>query len=279
MNNQNLSDKITRQSKTNFGLSFAMLPKDKRDAMRTLYAFCRQTDDIVDKGGSVDERQKSLDAWSRSLRASLDGNGNDPLLNQFALAAHSFGIPSRYMFELIEGMRMDLEQDRYGTFEELEKYCYHVAATVGLMSGHIFGFTDPSTPAYARKLGIALQLINIIRDVGSDAKIGRIYLPQEDLDRFSYGGQDVMNRVYDVRFTELMKFEAARARRYYNEAAAMLPACDFKSFIAARIMGGVYISLLDRIERSNFDVYGSRIRVSKAYKLRIAVYEKFRRTP
>jgi phytoene synthase len=277
MSDQSISDSITKSAGTSFSVSFALLPREKRDAIRAVYAFCRCTDDIVDEGMDKVRQAELLQQWTVDLKRSLSDIESDPVLDQLVRIIHRYGIPKELPFELIDGMRMDLEKERYETFEELYDYCYHVASTVGLMCSRIFGYTDESSLMYARKLGIALQLTNIIRDVSSDAGRGRIYIPREDLRRFGYSEESLFAHEYSPSFVNLMRYQAERARRYYREAQETLPVDDFRSFVAARIMGSVYSRLLHKIEKRKFDVFGKRIRLSKMSKLTVSLLEYFRR--
>ena len=178
------ADIITRNSKTNFYYSFSLLPKHQRSAINTVYAFCRCTDDIVDEGEDREAKSAMLKRWAHELELGLRNESRFPLLNQLNAIAQKFHIPVTHFFDLIDGMQMDLDKQRYETFDELFEYCYKVASTVGLMCSEIFGYKNERTKQYAINLGIALQLTNILRDVRHDAEKGRIYLPLEDLRRF-----------------------------------------------------------------------------------------------
>ncbi len=258
---------ITKNSKTNFYYSFSLLPKQKREAIHTVYAFCRYTDDIVDE----DDLRKParLRKWRMELGRALEGRSSYTLLNQLNSTARRFNIPVNHFYELIKGMEMDIAKTRYGTFDELREYCYLVASSVGLMCRHIFGFRNESTRAYAINLGIALQLTNIIRDVKDDARKGRIYIPQEDLDRFGYTEEDLLASRYTPAFVSLMQFQCDRARSYFDAARDSLKNEDKRFFFAARIMWSIYAHILRRIERSGYNVYERRISISRALKLMI----------
>ena len=176
------AQEISKKSKSSFYYAFNLLPEDKRDAMNTVYAFCRKTDDIVDENSdSTDLKYEKLRKWRIEFEKSFSGNSEFALLNKLGKTISNFNIPLDPFFELIKGMEMDLQKDRYKSFDDLQLYCYRVASTVGLMCIEIFGYKHPSTKQFAVDLGIALQMTNILRDIGKDAKNGRIYLPQEDL--------------------------------------------------------------------------------------------------
>jgi len=261
---------ITRSSNTSFYYSFSLLPKQKREAIHTVYAFCRTTDDIVDE--DRDERHKGvlLRKWRMELNRSLRGKSTFPLLNQLSSTAQRFNIPVEHFYELIRGMEMDLRTTRYRTFDELREYCYLVASSVGLMCRKIFGYRNESTRDYAIYLGIALQLTNILRDIKDDAKRGRIYIPLEDLERFGYSEDDLLHNRYTPQFVELMRFECKRASEYFDLAHAALLDEDKRFFFAARIMWSIYAHTLNRITKAEYNVFARRISISKFLKVLIA---------
>ncbi len=262
---------LSQSSESNFYFSFLILPQPKREAIETIYAFCRVTDDIVD--GAEDEKEKyaRLRQWTTELERSLYGVSNYPILNRLSTIIRRFKIPLNHFYDLIKGMEMDLTKRRYETFEELQEYCYRAGSTVGLICAEVFGYKTDKTKQYAINLGIALQLTNILRDIKQDAKRGRIYLPQEDLRRFGYTEHELQNAEYNDRFVELMKFECARAHYFFRQARAVLAHEDKPFLYAARAMGNIYYLLLQRIERANYDVYSKRIRLPSALKLFIAM--------
>jgi phytoene synthase len=262
--------------KSNFFYSIITLPRPKRDAIETIYAFCRHTDDIVDEGDNANEKQIQLLQWTDELKRSLYGVSHYSLLNKLATIIHRFHIPVEHFYELIKGMEMDLTNTRYGTFVELEQYCYRAASTVGLICAEVFGYTNEKTKQYAINLGIALQLTNILRDIKIDAKCGRIYLPKEDLNRFGYSEDELLGCIYNNRFVELMKYECGRAHEYFRKAKACLAEEDKPLFTAARIMGNIYYLLLLRIERSNYDIFSKRIRLSPPFKFLVAMILQLR---
>lgn len=279
MQDSDLAADITKKSKTNFMVSFAMLPEEKRDAIHTVYAFCRCTDDIVDEEGDHASKSAMLIRWGEELEKGLRNESSHALLNKLNVIATRFNIPAVHFFDLIRGMRMDLERTRYGTFDELHEYCYNVASTVGLMCSEIFGYKNEKTRQYAVDLGIALQLTNIVRDVKADAEIGRIYLPAEDFERFGYSYEELLNSTYNENFIRLMRFETARAREYYQRARASLAHEDHAAFFAARIMDRIYYRILQKIEQKQFALFDERISISSFSKLRLAAAEYFSRAP
>ena len=257
--------------RSNFYYSFLILPKPKREAIETIYAFCRVTDDIVDEGNDEGEKHVRLLHWTDELKRALYGVSNYSLLNKLATIIHRFRIPIDHFYDLIKGMEMDLTQNRYATFGELEQYCYRVASTVGLISAEVLGYTQESAKQYAVNLGIALQLTNILRDIKPDGKRGRIYIPQEDLRRFGYTEEELLRGEYNERFVALMKFECQRAHEYYRRAKQALAEEDKPLFTAARIMGNIYYLLLRRIEAVQYDVFSRRIRLSSPLKLLVVI--------
>lgn len=279
MQEADLAADITRRSKTNFMVSFAMLPEEKRDAINTVYAFCRCTDDIVDEGGDHASKTAMLKRWGEELEKGLRNESSHALLNKLNVIATRFNIPAVHFFDLIRGMRMDLERTRYESFDELNEYCYNVASTVGLMCSEIFGYKNEKTRQYAIDLGIALQLTNIVRDVKDDAAIGRIYLPREDFERFGYSYEELLSSTYNANFVRMMRFETQRAREYYQRARAELAHEDHAAFFAARIMDRIYYRILQKIEQKQFALFDERISISSFAKTRIAVAEYFSRAP
>ncbi len=260
---------ITRSSNSSFYYSFSLLPRQKREAIHTVYAFCRTTDDIVDEERDEAKKMALLQRWRTELGKALRGNSTFPLLNQLSVTATRFHIPVEHFYDLIRGMEMDLSKTRYGTFEELREYCYLVASSVGLMCRKIFGYRNESTREYAVNLGIALQLTNILRDIKDDAKRGRIYIPREDMARFGYSEDDLLNSRYTPQFVELMRFECQRASSYYDLAREALQDEDKRFFFPARIMWSIYAHTLNRIVASDYNVFERRISIPKFLKLLI----------
>ncbi len=260
---------MTRSSQTNFYYSFSFLPRQKREAIHTVYAFCRQTDDIVDEGTDHRRKVALLRSWRRELGRAIDGRSHSGLLNQLGATARRFNIPVGHFYDLIRGVEMDLTRTRYETFDDLRQYCELVASSVGLMCRQIFGYRNESTREYAVNLGIALQLTNILRDIKEDARKGRIYIPQEDLRRFGYTESDLFRSRHTPEFVNLMRFECERAIRYFDAARNALRDEDKRFFFPARIMWSIYAHILQRIIRSNYNVYERRISISNPLKLLI----------
>ncbi|MCX7875571.1 MAG: presqualene diphosphate synthase HpnD [Melioribacteraceae bacterium] len=265
------SKEITKESKSSFYYAFSLLEKPKREAMNTVYAFCRKTDDIVDLGNEPDEvKYERLRKWRIELEKALKGSSEIQLLNKLIIYIKQFNIPLDPFFELIAGVEMDLQRKRYLTFDDLSNYCYLVASTVGLMCIEIFGYKHPSTKDYAVNLGKAMQLTNILRDVKKDYENGRIYLPQNDLKLFDYSEEDLKNKIYNQHFINLMKYEADRAKYFYQKANDSLNYEDKRSMFAARAMQHIYYRLLKKLEKENFDVLNKNIKVNKVEKVSIA---------
>jgi phytoene synthase len=260
---------ITKSSNTSFYYSFSLLPRQKREAIHAVYAFCRYTDDIVDEGTDQQSKVLRLRRWRMELGRALRGRSSYVILNQLGATARKFNIPVDHFYDLIRGMEMDLLKTRYETYDELYRYCYLVASTVGLMCRQIFGYRNDSTRDYAVNLGIALQLTNILRDIKEDAKRGRIYIPAEDLRRFGYTEEDLLACRYTPEFVNLMRFECDRASRYFDIARAALGNEDKRFFFAARIMWSIYAHTLQRIKRSNYNVFERRISVPGLLKVLI----------
>ncbi|MDP4175080.1 MAG: presqualene diphosphate synthase HpnD [Bacteroidota bacterium] len=269
---QDLAQEIAKKSKSSFYYAFSLLPVEKRDAMNTVYAFCRQTDDLVDNTSDSEEvKFEMLRKWRIELENSFKGKSEYQLLNRLAKIISQFNIPVDPFFELIKGMEMDLQKNRYFSYDDLVLYCYRVASTVGLMCIEIFGYKKNSTKDFAINLGLALQLTNILRDVKTDAQNGRIYLPQQDLEKFNYSENELLNNVYNNNFVNLMKYEADRAREYFNKANRSLDFEDKPAMFAARAMQHIYYKLLQKIEAKNYNIYNNNIRVSKLEKAGIAL--------
>jgi 15-cis-phytoene synthase len=259
------ADEITRQSKSNLALAFVSLGRERRRDMTVFYAFCRVIDDIADASDlKVDEKRQRLLEWRRWLRRPTTEEPG--LARELRSVLTKYAIAPEMPEEIVAGVEMDLDNSRYASFEELRGYCYRVASAVGLVSIEIFGYRNPACREYAVALGLALQLTNIIRDVGKDLQKGRIYLPQEDLGRFKYLESELRDRQYNDRFIRLMEFEAGRAREFFSRAAALLPPEDRRSMVAAEIMASVYRALLGRMEKDKFRVFEKNYRLSKLEK-------------
>lgn len=262
---------VSNFEKSNFAFSFSILPKEERNAMNSIYAFCSYIDDIVDSPGTEPtEIKKKLDRllwWENQIDKIYSGNLDSKILSPFIKVISRFNIPKQYFITLIHGCRRDLVQKRYETFEELKEYCYGVAGVVGLISIEVFGHKYEETKNYAINLGYALQLTNILRDIKFDNQRGYIYLPQEDLRRFNYTEDDIAGAVYNDNFYELMRFEAARVRQYYHKARTLLHPDERITIFSAEVMDAIYYRLLEKIELNNFRIYDKKIRVSTPHKL------------
>ncbi|HTY53767.1 MAG TPA: presqualene diphosphate synthase HpnD [Candidatus Binataceae bacterium] len=257
---------ITRSSSSNFYYAFMLLPAERRRALYSVYAFCRFIDDIADENGARDAAGL-LARWREELDRVYGGIPTRPISRALSDSVARFNIPQRFFEEVIAGVEMDLERKRYATFEELRLYCYRVASAVGLICIEIFGYRNQRTREYAETLGIAFQLTNILRDVREDAARDRIYLPLEDLDRFAVTQQEILAGTHSERFEQLMKFEAARARSYYEQAEQALPPEDRPTLLAAEAMRLIYGALLRQIVDSNYRVLDRRHQLSTPRKL------------
>ena len=268
----NQAKQISKGSNSSFYYAFNLLSTEKRDAMNTVYAFCRRTDDIVDEGNDPHEvRYENLHKWRVELEKALHGTSHYPLLNKLSSTIKKFNIPVQPFFELLKGMEMDLQRNRYLTFDDLQLYCYRVASTVGLMCIEIFGYKHESTKDFAVNLGIALQLTNILRDIKKDAEAGRIYLPKEDLKRFNYSEKDLLNLTYNENFKMMMRYEVNRAKFYFNKATECLNLDDKGKMFAARAMQHIYRRILDKIVDADYDVYSNDVKASKLEKIWISL--------
>jgi phytoene synthase len=257
--------KITRESKSNLALAFVALGRERREDITIFYAFCRVIDDIADSTDlSIEEKARDLTAWRAWLRK---GTADEPALaRDLRDLIAKYSLTPAMLEEIIDGVEMDLSNVRYNSFEELRLYCYRVASAVGLVSIEIFGYRNPACREYAVQLGFALQMTNIIRDVGKDLSNGRIYLPQEDLARFDYSEDALRLKKYNEPFLRLMKFEAARAEEFFAQAASLLPREDRRSMVAAEIMRSVYQALLRRMKADGFRVFEKEYRLTRLEK-------------
>ena len=263
------SSEITRKAKSNLAFALRILPKERRDDVVVFYAFCRTVDDIADDAEvPKQERRTALQAWEEGLRNGFP-EGHE-LGNEVEEMVARRGIPQEWLLEIIEGCTMDLEVQRFQGWEELSRYNWKVAGVVGLVCTRIFGCVHEDSDKYAELLGNALQLTNILRDVGEDlANGGRIYLPINDLMRFQYSERDLVGKVYDGRFLAMMSYEAERAQHLFDEAERIMPDVDRDALVAARIMAEIYLNLLGKIRAGKFQVFTKRYSVSKARKLAI----------
>ena len=266
---------ITRQSKSNLALAFISLGRERKRDITVFYAFCRVIDDIADSLElNVVEKRVRLAKWRQMLHAPAQ---DEPVLARAVRELIAkYSLPTGMLEEIIAGVEMDLSTLRYPTFEELRIYCYRVASAVGLVSIEIFGYRNQRCKQYAIELGLALQMTNIIRDVGKDVQNGRIYLPQEDLMRFRYSETELSQQHYNERLVQLMKFQAGRARQFFANAAAALPAEDRRAMTPAEIMGSIYRGLLRRIELDKFRVFEKDYQLTKIEKAGRIVAQLFK---
>ncbi|MBI3357140.1 MAG: presqualene diphosphate synthase HpnD [Nitrospirae bacterium] len=264
----------TKKSGSNFYYSFLFLPKTKREAMYTVYAFCKAVDSAVDEPPAGSNPKEELKRWRSELDAVYGGTPTFPITVSLAHHVKALSIPKAYFEELIKGVEMDLFNNRYVTFDELSLYCYRVASVVGLICLHIFGVTSPRAQDYAVDLGMAFQMTNILRDLGVDADQNRIYLPLDDLRACNYPEKAMLQKTYSPEFKTLMQQEAARAHYYYEKAHALfiaLPRLERRALTVAEIMRGVYSRILGKIEQSGYQVFGPRISLSTSHRLAIAL--------
>jgi phytoene synthase len=272
---QYVQDKAAR-SGSSFYYAFLFLPPPRRAAITAFYAFCREVDDVVDEVSDPAVAATKLAWWRKEVAASFGGNPSHPVTKALLPHTQTFGIEARHLLAVIDGCQMDLDQSRYLDYAGLAHYCHLVAGVVGEVAAGIFGRTDPPTTAYAHKLGLAMQLTNIIRDVGDDARRGRIYLPVSELKQFDVKAQEVLNRGYSERFTALMKFQAERAHRLYDEAFALLPDADRVAQKPGVMMANIYRTLLREIESQGFQVLHQRTSLTPLRKLWIAMRTNWR---
>jgi phytoene synthase len=287
--------RIARASHSNFYYAFFLLPKPKRDGLAALYALMRLVDDVADEGADLAEKQRGLAKWRAALDQAITGqeqlfDGNAamatpaPALNAAAEVLPAlvdtiqrYKMPTRYLHDLISGAEMDLTVQTYPTFDRLREYCYRVAGTVGLTCTHVFGFRDARALDLAEKLGLAFQLTNIIRDVHEDYKLGRVYLPEEDRQRYGVSPEDFALNEATLGIRELLRFEADRAWQFYEEGSALLGLIDADSRGALWLLVHTYSALLARIESVDFAVFGERVRIPKAEKMMFIAKARFGR--
>ena len=260
----------TVQSGSSFYYSFLFLPPERRRAITALYAFCREVDDTVDETTDGSVARIKLAWWRTEVSKMYAGTPTHPVM--LALQPHiaPYNLQEQHLLAIVDGMEMDLDQSRYLDYAGLQRYCWHVAGVVGILSASIFGYTNPQTLAYAEKLGLAFQLTNIIRDVGEDARKGRIYLPVNELQQFGVTAADLLATRHSDRFEALMAFQTARAQGIYDEALALLPKEDRRAQRPGLMMAAIYRTLLDEIEREKFDILNQRISLTPLRKLWLA---------
>jgi phytoene synthase len=264
------------ESGTSFYYAFLFLPTEKRQAIHALYAFCREVDDVVDECEDPAVAVAKLSWWRQEVALLDHGQPTHPVMIALKTVRERFDLPLEYFNEIIDGMAMDLEYSRYPDFKSLSLYCYRVAGVVGLLSAEIFGVTDRKTLRYATELGTALQLTNIIRDVGEDARRGRLYIPVDELEQFNVPATDIMNARETPEFKALMAFQAERAQGYYTSALHTLPLADRSAQRPGLIMAAVYRTLLDEITHDGFQVLKQKTVLPPLRKLWIALKTWFK---
>ena len=257
-------------SGSSFYYAFMFLPKSRRAAITAFYAFCREVDDVVDEVSDPGVARTKLAWWQNEVARAYGGQPSHPVMIALMPWTSAYRIEARHLLAIIEGCQMDLEQTRYLDFVGLQRYCHLVAGIVGEVAAQIFGQTQARTTAYAHKLGLAFQLTNILRDVGEDALRGRIYLPVSELQQFDVKAHEVLKREYSDRFTALMKFQAERIHRLYDEALALLPPADRRAQKPGLMMASIYRTLLREIEGDNFQVLHQRVSLTPLRKLWLA---------
>ncbi len=257
-------------SGSSFYYSFLFLPPERRQAITALYAFCREVDDVVDECDDPQVAASTLVWWRAEVARLYAGQPQHPVTQALQAVLPRFNLPQEQLLEIIDGMEMDLQQTRYLDFKALSLYCYRVASVVGLLAAEIFGHTERQTLKYAHDLGMAFQLTNIIRDVGEDARRGRIYLPLDELKRFDVPVADILNARHSDNFRRLMEFQIERAEDYYAQAMRQLPDIDRKAQRPGLVMAAIYRTVLDEIKRDGSRVLNQRTSLTPLRKLWIA---------
>lgn len=266
---QYCQDKAAR-SGSSFYYSFLFLPPERRRAITALYAYCREVDDVVDECADPAVARTKLAWWRGEIAAAFAGSAQHPVARALVPVVRAFNLPQQRFEDIIDGMEMDLRYNRYPDFATLQSYCYRVAGAVGLMAAEIFGYHDSATLKYAENLGTAFQLTNIIRDVGEDARRGRVYLPLDELARFNVSAAQVLHLQDSEALRRLIEFQIERAEEYYRVAFAMLPAQDRKAQRPGLVMAAIYRSVLDKIRNNGCKVLDRRTSLTPIRKLWIA---------
>ena len=263
-------------SGSSFYYAFLFLPPERRAAITAFYAFCREVDDVVDETSDAGVAASKLAWWRTEVQRAFSGEPTHPVMKALMPHVALYQITPAHLLAVIEGCEMDLQQSRYLDYPGLKRYCHLVAGIVGEVAARIFGQTEAATTAYAHQMGLAFQLTNIIRDVGDDARRGRIYLPIDELKQFDVKAHEILNRGYSERFTALMKFQAERAHQAYDQALALLPAADARAQKPGLMMANIYRTLLREIEAAEFQVLHQRISLTPVRKLWIAMKTNWR---
>jgi len=264
------------RSGSSFYYAFLFLPPPRRAAITAFYAYCREVDDVVDEVTDPGVAATKLAWWKQEVAASFAGRPTHPAMKALMPHVADYRIEPSHLLAVIEGCQMDLQQSRYLDFTSLKRYCHLVAGVVGEVASNIFGRTEASTLGYAHTLGLAMQLTNIIRDVGDDARRGRIYIPISEMQQFDIKANEILTRHYSERFTALMKYQAERAHRTYDEAYAQLADSDRRAQKPGLMMGNIYRALLREIEADDFRVLHQRISLTPLRKLWIAMRTNWR---
>lgn len=263
--------RAARASGSNFYYALWLLPPARREAMFAVYGFCRVVDDVVDSGQPVQDATQELERWRHEVERCYEGWSAHPVGQALRTVVTTYHVPRPLVEDLLTGMSWDLTPRRFATFEELAQYCYYVAGVVGLIAIKVFGCRQPESEAFARALGTAFQLTNILRDVAADAARGRLYLPEEDLARFGVTAAQIHDGRYTAAFAALMAFEAARAKDYFRQARAAVTRADRRALTPALAMAAVYEQLLNRLAAVRYDVFTHPIRLSTPRKLALAL--------
>jgi phytoene synthase len=264
-------ESLARREAGNFYHGFRVLPRGQRLAMCALYAFMRIADDLSDEAGTTEEKRHQLTGWRQGLNQALTGRYSHRLHAALHDTIRTYAVPAEYLHDVLDGVEMDLEPVAYRTFADLRLYCYRVASAVGLACIHVWGFADARAKRFAESAGVAFQLTNILRDLREDAARGRVYLPQEELERFGYDGAGFSACRRDDRFRELMRFQIDRARGFYDAAWPLVPLLAPPGRAVFLVMARTYRGLLDAIQRRDYDVFSGRVRVSSWRKLVFAL--------
>ena len=266
-------EQITRNEARNFYYAFITLPMRKKRAIYTAYAFCRRCDDAVDNNESTTEKKRLLDEIENNLKSGINLDKlileNNPIILATCAIIKEFNIPQQYFFDVIQGVRMDIEFTTFNSFDEVKEYCYKVASVIGLICIKIFGYSNPKAIDYAIDFGLAMQLTNILRDILDDLNENRCYLAFEEMDKFNYSINQLRESLYNDDFIQMMKFEVDRAKRYFESGSRLLPLVDTDSRICLVILSTIYSKILKKIERSNYNIFQTNYRLNTFEKLSI----------
>jgi 15-cis-phytoene synthase len=277
MTPQQYCQQKTKQSGSSFTLSFVFLPKQKREAMTALYAFCREVDDVVDECTDYQIAQTKLQWWKQEIHHLFHETPQHPVTKALKPVVEEFGLQEAHFIEIIDGMQMDTQYNRYADFEQLALYCYRVASVVGLLSAQIFGYSDKSTLGYAHDLGMAFQLTNIIRDIGEDARRGRIYIPIDELEKAGVTEQQLLQSQPSVQTQALLLKQIERAEMFYEKAIDQLPEADIKTQLPGLMMAAIYRALLREIKQDPNLVLNHKVMLPPFRKLKLALGVWFKR--